>query len=309
MKKSRAIKPIAILLFFFSSINYSCKSPIEDHNVKEPISMMAPPAINKSSPSLSHSKVKYNPRPPVEYEENSVDSKFGQGTTGNKSKHKQKKIIKDGNLSVKAIDIVASKKILDELLGSFDAYYESEELQNGDRRIDYELKIRVPSAKFDKLVSSLEYGKDEVMSKRIEVRDVTEEYFDNEARLSTKKEYLLRYMQLLSRAATVQEILSIEENLRVLQEEIESKEGHLRYLDDQVLYSTLFLNLFQLNEYVYTAPPKDKFSERIKKSLNNGWTSILNFILMLIANWPYLIIAIPVLLLIGKALRKKRNQT
>jgi hypothetical protein len=213
-------------------------------------------------------------------------------TLGDKSTVSKNKIIKDGSISIKTNDINSSKKVIDDLLKKFNAYYETEDLENNEQTISFNLKIRVPVNKFEQLISSLENGKDEIRSKSIQARDVTEEYVDIETRLTNKREYLKRYKELLAKASTVKDIIAIEENIRNLQEEIESKEGRLKYLNDQVSFSTLDLNLYKEIEFIYKPQAQDKFSERVKTSLNNGWTSIVDFALWTITKWPYLILTI-----------------
>jgi len=227
---------------------------------------------------------------------------------GDKSTVGKKKIIKDGDISVKTNDINASKKGIDNLLDKLGAYYEREELQNNEQTISYDLKIRVPADNFDKLISSIENGKDEIKSKSIQARDVTEEYIDIQTRLTNKREYLKRYKELLSKASTVKDILEIEENIRTLQEEIESKEGRLNYLNEQISFSTLNINLYKEKEFIYKQKQQDKFSERVKKSLSNGWASIIDFILWTIKIWPYIILTFVGYFVIRRLIKKRKGK-
>lgn len=219
----------------------------------------------------------------------------------------KKKIIRDGSISIKSNNIFSSKKSIDDLIRKLNAYYETEELQNNEQIIEYNLKIRVPAVNFEKLISAIETGQDEISNKSIQARDVTEEYVDIISRLSNKRQYLKRYKELLAKAGSVKEILSIEENIRTLEEEIESKEGHLKFLNDQISYSTLLINLYAKREFVYKPLPKDKFSENVKKSLSNGWSSVVNFVLWLISTWPFIILIL-ILLFIGKWVLKKNKK-
>ncbi len=210
----------------------------------------------------------------------------------------KKKIIKDGNISIKTNDIIISKASIDELIKKYNGYYENEDLQNNDQQISYNLRVRVPSENFEKILSVIENGKEEVTNKNIQARDVTEEFYDIETRLVSKREYLSRYKALLAKASTVKDILAIEENIRVLQEEIESTVGRLKYLSDQVSYSTLNVNLYKEKEFVYKPQSQDKFSERVKKSLSSGWNSIVSFVLWIITIWPLILVLILSILVI-----------
>lgn len=217
----------------------------------------------------------------------------------------KKKLIKDGQISIRSKDIVAAKKRIDDLIKKFKSYYDAEEFKNDSKSISYELKLRIPSSGFEDFVSALEGGKDEIISKSIQSRDITEEYVDIEGRLNTKKEFMRRYKELLTKAGTVKDILSIEENIASLQEEIESREGRLRYLGDQVEYSTLDLTIYKLKEYVYRAKESDRFSERAKNSLGKGWASIVDFVIWTIKAWPLLLLIALLFLVVRRILRKR----
>lgn len=216
----------------------------------------------------------------------------------------QKKIIKDGNLSVKTKDVFFLKKRIDSILETVDAYYESENLNNSTYQIAYNLKIRVPAEKFETLLTKIENGEGEITNKSIRGRDVTEEYLDIEMRLENKREYLIRYKELLSKAITVKDILSIESEIRVLEEEIESSEGRLRYLSDQVAYSTLDLNLFKEIEQV--VPKQDKFFKRVTTALQKGWFSAVAFILWIIRIWPFAILITVLVVFFNRRIQNRK---
>lgn len=218
-----------------------------------------------------------------------------------------KKIIKDGRISIKTNDIVLGKKNVDALVKQFNGYYDNEELQNDDRNTSYDLKIRVPAKNFEELVAAIESGKDEIINKSIHSRDVTGEYIDIESRINSKREYLKRYKELLAKANTVKDILEIQENIRNLQEEIESREKQLKYLSDQVDFSTLDINLFKLKEYTYKPVQEDKFLERIKKSVSNGWSSFVSLVLWIISKWPYLLLIVAIYLIYKNKKKKQKN--
>ena len=216
----------------------------------------------------------------------------------------QKMIIKNGNLSIKSKQIDSSKKHLDVQLKKHQAYYESENLFNESDKISYTLRIRVPAINFEKFVTGIENGKDEIISKNIQADDVTEEFVDIETRLKNKRNFLKRYNELLIKANTIKDILAIEENIRILQEEIESKEGRLKYLSHQVGYSTLEINLFQQKDFIFKPDEQDSFFERVKNSISKGWFFIIDLLIFVIRLWPIAILA-GIIFFIVKKLSKK----
>src|SRR5689334_893098 len=92
----------------------------------------------------------------------------------------KKKIIKDGNISIKVEDIEMAKKRTDSLVKSLNGYYDREAYDNGENEISYDLTVRIPSEKFETILSLVENGIGELTQKNISSRDVTEEYIDVE---------------------------------------------------------------------------------------------------------------------------------
>ena len=143
-----------------------------------------------------------------------------------------------------------------------------------------------------------------VKYKEINARDVTSEFIDLESRLSNKRKYLKKYGELLKKANTVKDILLIENEVRQLEEEIESTVGRLKYLNDLVGYSTLDLILTKKKDFKYDPEGQDSFIERLKQSFSNGWNSFVNFILLLFRLWPVWLI-LPVLISFIRKYRRK----
>lgn len=219
-----------------------------------------------------------------------------------------KKIIKEGNINLKTKNILAAKRQLDQTIKLCQSYYEKEELQNNDYSTVYSLRIRIPSDQFEKLVSAIENGEDEILEKNIRANDVTEEYVDLETRLNNKREYLKRYRELLLKANSVKDILEIEGSIRGLEEELESTEGRLKYLSDQVAYSTLEVNLTYNKEYTYKPAEKDPFGERIKKALSGGWNGFVDFVVVLFYIWPLILILSGILYGIRRWRKKRKSR-
>lgn len=202
----------------------------------------------------------------------------------------KKKIIKDGSLNIKVDDLEKAKRHSDSLVAAFNGYYGSENIWNDDNATTYSLTVRIPAVSFEKFIAAMESGGGQVTNKSVNTRDVTTEFIDLESRLENKREYLARYRELLKQAKTVKDILEIEQQIRVIVEEIESSEGRLKYLSDQVSYSTLNMTLTKEKGYTFHPAVKGSFAERLKRSLHGGWNGLVSFALILIRLWPAWII-------------------
>lgn len=202
-----------------------------------------------------------------------------------------KKIIKDGRMNLRVSDLYQSKATVGSLVRKHEGYFANESYSNTDYESSYQLKIRIPSGKFEAFISDVETGEGEILYKEIQSRDVTDQFIDLEGRLDTKKNYLARYKELLNKAKDVKEILEIEEKIRLLEEEIDSTTGRLNYLSNQVDYSTLDLTLSKQKDYKFKPEHRDKFTEMLKLSVSKGWFGFVHFVLFLIRLWPFWIVA------------------
>ncbi len=159
---------------------------------------------------------------------------------------KGSKIIKSGDMTfeVEQLEVVKSK--VDSILLTSKGYYENEVFNAYGNRNTYSLTLRMPTSRFDSFVKILENGIGQLTSKNIRAKDVTEEYVDLNIRLDNNLSYLRQYKLILKKAKTIKEILNVQEKIRRIEEEIESKKGRLKYLDDKVKFSTLHLELSEL---------------------------------------------------------------
>lgn len=205
----------------------------------------------------------------------------------------KKKLIRTGSLDLKSQHIQNSKNRLDRALKSLDGYYDNEQFSKSTYEYRYSLKVRIPAKNFDRILQVINGGGDEIVSKNIQTEDVGAEYTDIETRLKSKRAYLARYEQFLTKANNMEELLQIQEQIRELIEEIESQEGRLAFLDDQVGYSTLNIELYKTISQPVDASEEPGFWEKAKNSLARGWTAIVVLFLGLLSIWPLLLILIP----------------
>jgi hypothetical protein len=219
----------------------------------------------------------------------------------------KKKIIKNGNISIKVEDLNAARKNVDSLVKIFNAYYANENYSNNETSESYYLTIKIPAENFENFINTFEKKFSEIIYKNIIAQDVTEEYIDLESRLQTKQSYIKKYMQLLKKAGSVKDILEIEEKTRIIQEEIESVEGRMKYLDDQVNYSKLELTILRDKEFIIKPVSKINFFERLIQSVLNGWQYILLFIVYIFKFWAFIIIAIVLYFVIKKMRKRKKD--
>jgi hypothetical protein len=197
-----------------------------------------------------------------------------------------RKLIKTGTLTFESDDLPASAKLIKKLVAEVNGYVSSDQTTAYHHRTDQTMTLRIPSDKFDTLIDQITLHAKKTESKNMSVQDVSEEFVDVAARLTAKKEIEKRYIQILSKAAKVDDILKIESELGSIRTEIESIEGRLKYLQNQTSMSTIHVTFYQTKQFVSETP----FFSKLKYAISDGWNMVVSFTLGLIQFWPFIII-------------------
>jgi hypothetical protein len=211
----------------------------------------------------------------------------------------ERKLIKEGRVEFETDNVNTTRKTIFEAANKYKGYVSSDQEFKSTGRKSNTVIIRVPADKFDNLLSDATIGVEKFDSKEINVKDVTEEFLDIQARLKTKKELELRYIDLLKQAKNVIEILEIEKQIGQLRSDIESIEGRLKYLQDRVSFSTLTMTFYE------TIPNKTEFGQKFKNGFRNGWDNLIWFFVVLTNIWPFILIGLG--LIFGIRLYRKRK--
>jgi hypothetical protein len=131
----------------------------------------------------------------------------------------------------------------------------------------------------------------------VQGEDVTEEYVDLSSRLKANQAVESRLLQFMADAEKTEDLLKISNDLAKVQEEIERIKGRMRYLDENVAFSTVALTII---EKKVTAGLDDVANEGTWKqawlALNKSVLAVLAFLNALII---FVAAAIPVLVLLA----------
>lgn len=211
----------------------------------------------------------------------------------------ERKLIKDGRVEFETPNIDSTRKYIFAAIEKYKAYTSSDQEYKSSGRISNTIVVRVPAKDFDNLLSDATQGVDKFEFKEVQVKDVTEEFLDIQARLKTKKELEARYSVLLNKANTVTEMLEVEKQMGELRSEIESIEGRLKYLENRVSLSTLTLTFYELT------PEATAFGKKFSNGFKNGWENLIWFFVFLVNIWPFILIGIG--LIVGFRYWRKRR--
>ena len=104
------------------------------------------------------------------------------------------------------------------------------------------ITVKVPADKFLAAIEQVE-KLGEVASKEVKGTDVTDQVRDLRIRLENAEKLRTRLLALLDKSTKVEDTLKIENELARTTETIEMIKGKLRYIEDQVAYSTLTVHV------------------------------------------------------------------
>ena len=199
----------------------------------------------------------------------------------------QKKIIKTGNLSFETQELEKTRARIIAAVQKAGGYIQSDNTGKNYNSQFQNLIVRIPFDAFDTTIAEISQGVAFFDEKTISQRDVSEEFVDIQARLKAKRALESRYLDVLAKAKNVREILDIERELATIREEIESKQGRLKYLQSQVSESTLYINFYKTTSETGATV---SYGTKIANALKSGWNGISIFFLGLLHIWPFLIL-------------------
>jgi hypothetical protein len=114
------------------------------------------------------------------------------------------------------------------------------------------------------------------------------EVVDTKSRLETKKEVRERYLDLLKQAHKMEDILSIQQEIDGIQEQMDAAASRITYLSHSAAFSTINLKFYQIVDpgAIERPAPGPTFLHKIKLSLLVGWESLSTLCLGLLTVWP-----------------------
>ena len=213
----------------------------------------------------------------------------------------ERKLTKNGMLRFETPDAQKTRAAIQKAVTEVKGYVASDSKDENDGRQTSTIMLRVPADQFDALVDRITADAGKIDYKNIEVNDVTQEYIDLDARLKTKKDLEARYQELLKRANSVDEVLKVEAQIGSLRAEIESAEGQMRYLKNQVALSTLTVSFYEKTVAA-------GFGYKFQRALRQGWDNLLWVVIGLTNLWAILLFVAIVWIVIARIRRKRKRK-
>lgn len=215
------------------------------------------------------------------------------------------KLIKESYLSFQTQDLEQTYKEVVSTITKYKGYIQDDSANKGYNRISRRLIVRIPTSNFQQTINDIDESVEYFDSKQISSKDVTEEFIDLEARLKAKKTLESRYLELLKKARNVKEILEIERELSNIREEIEAKQGRLKYLQNKVSLSTINIEFYKVTSE--TGITKS-YGSKMWNAIVSGFDGLSVFFLGILYIWPFIIILITAFFLVRRWIAKRNKK-
>lgn len=250
------------------------------------------------------------------YESESVESTSASVGESAAAADSQRKLIKTVNMTVETKEYDTLMSTLTDRVETLGGYIERMDAYNGSSYSNYRsarnasLTIRIPKDKLDSFLETVS-SVGNVISRSDNVEDVTLTYVDLESHkeaLEVEQERLLTYLE---QAETLEDMITLESRLSSVRYQLESMESQLRTFDNQVDYSTVYINIEEVKEL--TPVPVDeptrweRLTEGFVESLKDVGNGILDFLIWIVVHLPYFAVWAVVIIgiiLIVKGIRK-----
>lgn len=171
-----------------------------------------------------------------------------------------RKLIKNGyvSISVDSFDDIENK--IQAYANLYKGYITNTYMSENN----YSAEIKVPCSSFEDAMNNAgSIG--EVKSRSQNADDVTDEYYDLESRINSKKILKEKLEGYLKQAASISDLMEVERQLNNVISDLEAMEGRMNRLSKQIEYSTININVMLpvgYNDSGYVWPDlKQKFRE------------------------------------------------
>lgn len=229
-----------------------------------------------------------------------------------------RKIIFYGNIEARTKNYEEDLKTINAKLKEYGGY-QQDVSESGTKPQDWReqgrtasMVVRIPSKHFDAFMNVLK-GLGETVSTSVRGEDVSVQYFDTETRLKTLRIRETRLQELLKEAKGLEDIIELERELANVSYEIQSLESTLRDYDSLIDYSTVTINLYEVNQIESVQPSKQSLGDRISTAFYSVMNALSDFgeglLIFLVGGSPILIplaaIAVVTIVLVKRHRKRK----
>ncbi|MEV4618024.1 DUF4349 domain-containing protein [Asanoa sp. NPDC049573] len=220
----------------------------------------------------------------------------------------QRQIIYTGSITIRVDNVERTAAEVTSMATGAGGFVGGDKRTDDGGRSEAVLTLRVPANRFTAMVDDIAAkGTDDRRS--ISTEDVTEDVVDLDARITTQQARVASARRLLAQAKTINDLVTLENELGKREADLASLEGKKRRLDDLTALSTITATLLGPDAQAPAPPPSD--DKGFLAGLRGGWhafTATVGVMLTVLgALVPWLVLAGLALLVFGYVRRMRRR--
>ncbi len=211
-----------------------------------------------------------------------------------------RKIIYDGEINLIVKDVDSTAKQVMSFIQDAQGYI-AEQSTTGSPGTPRSMhwKLRVPVDRFDSIVQKV-VGLGEIEKNTRTSQDVTEQYYDIEARIKNKKAEEKSLTKILDeRTGKLEDVLRIETELSRVRGEIEQFEGKIRVLENLSSLATLNISIREHEKFEPPPPAAADFPTQVSRTWEKSLHGLIDLgkaVILWAVDW---VLWIPLLILAG----------
>ena len=176
------------------------------------------------------------------------------------------------------------------------------------------MEARIPTDKFEEFMQSLnEVGR--ITSRSMAVDDVTDEYYDVEARIEMLEKRFAKMEEYMERATEMNDIIQLENEMSQILYELDVLKGSKRHFDNRIEYSTVRIELIEVVKAEAVSVSEGNLGSRAGNAFLNTLQAMGVFFedlfVLLVGSLPVLIIVaivvFVILFFVRRSTKKHKN--
>ena len=228
------------------------------------------------------------------------------------------KLIRTVYMDAETEDMDALLSQVQARINELGGYVEAREVYNGSmynstRYRNANLTVRIPADKLNAFVDHVSQVSN-ITSSQETVDDVTLQYVAIESRIKALETEQQTLLDLMAKAETMSDLLTIESRLTEVRYELENINSQLRVYDNKINYATIHLDISEVVEYTEPEPENgwQRMGKGFVKSVKGVGNGLKEFFIWLVAAIPYLLligmIGAGIFLIIWGSIRRGRKK-
>lgn len=221
------------------------------------------------------------------------------------------KMVYRASIELETLEFDAAMESINTLVSDASGYFQEQDVSSLSSGYRYaRLVVRIPSDQFAVFCHQVGNVCHTVRMNTTQ-ENISEDYYDTESRLSTAKTKLARLQELLSRAESLEDIITIESAISETEQTIDRLSGTLRGYDSLVDYATVSIDLDEVYRISGTGDAPLTLGEKLRGAFASGLTSIGDFfeglLVFLAYAWFWLLLVALVIFIAVRMLRRKKR--